>query len=129
MEKRILVFLLILGFAKSNAQVDNFKVLSQVANVVNGNCPMMVAEATRLDNAVALVGNIFQYNYTLVKLTKKQVDVEQMRQIIPEITNNIRTNPGFKEFRDLRVTFSYQYKDKAGNYVFGFYVTPQQYGR
>jgi hypothetical protein len=36
------------------------------ANELNKSCLMMVDQDTRLDNAVALPENVFQYNYTLI---------------------------------------------------------------
>ena len=40
--------------------------MMEAANALNKTCPIMVDQDTRLDNAVAIPGNIFKYNYTLV---------------------------------------------------------------
>ena len=47
------------------------------ASELNKSCPMMVDQDTRLDNAIALPENVFQYNYTLVNLTKDELDLEK----------------------------------------------------
>jgi len=46
------------------------KVMMKAASELNKTCPIMVDKETRLDNAVSLPGQIFQYNYTLVNMGK-----------------------------------------------------------
>jgi hypothetical protein len=106
------------------------KVLMQVASELNKTCPIMVDEFTRLDNAVAVPDNIFQYNYTLVKTTKTEVSLDTFRKYVePAIINNIKTNPELKFFRDNKITMIYYYKDKNGEFVNKFTVTPDQYAK
>lgn len=88
----------------------------------------MVDRDTRLDNAVALPGNILQYNYTLVNLDKSEVNVDTVNKyVVPGIINNVRTNPGLKVYRDNKVTMDYAYKDKNGVFVLKISVTPDMY--
>jgi hypothetical protein len=39
----------------------------------------MVDENTRADNAVALLDNTIQYNYTMINFLKEDVDVNQLK--------------------------------------------------
>lgn len=104
------------------------KVMMQVASELNKTCPIMVDEYTQLDNAVALPNNTFQYNYTLVYLTKEEVNLDTVKKYIePLILNNIRTNPDMKYFREKKATIVYSYKDKLGVFVHKYAVTPAMY--
>lgn len=104
------------------------KVIMHTASELNKTCPIMVDSETRLDNALALPNKIFQYNYTLVNLDRLDIDtIEVKKNLEPSVTNHIRTNPDMKYYRDNKITMRYYYKDKNGNYVFSFSVTPEQY--
>lgn len=88
----------------------------------------MVDQYTRLDNAVALPDNAFQYNYTLVDIIQSEVNLDTVRKYIePGIINNVKTNPDLKIYRDNKTTMVYYYKDKNGVFVFKLAVTPKMY--
>ena len=104
------------------------KGMMTAASELNESCPMMVDQETRLDNAVALPDNAFQYNYTLVNFTKDELDLEEFTASMdPQITNNVKTNPDLKIFRDNHVTMKYYYKDKNGEFVAQFEVSYEDY--
>jgi hypothetical protein len=88
----------------------------------------MVDSETRLDNAISLPKNIFQYNYTLINVDKASVDTVEMRNFLePTITNFVKTNPQMKFQRDHETTMNYYYKDKAGAFLITISVTPEKY--
>ena len=98
------------------------------ASELNKSCPMMVDQDTRLDNAIALPENVFQYNYTLVNLTKDELDLEKFTAYMePQITNNVKPNPDLKIYKDNQVTMKYYYKDKNGEFVAKFEVANKDY--
>jgi hypothetical protein len=104
------------------------KQMMQVASELNKTCPIMVDAETRLDNTVALPDKVFVYNYTLVNQVKDSVNVEQLKNYMePIVTNNMKTNPSMKFYRDNKITMSYYYKDKNGVFVFKIDVTPDLY--
>jgi hypothetical protein len=104
------------------------KIMMKAASELNESCPMMVDQYTRLDNAVALPGNIFQYNYTLVDMTKAEVNLDTVKKYFePGIINNVKTNPDLKLQRDNKTTMVYNYRDKNGIFVVKFSVTPELY--
>lgn len=104
------------------------KALMKTANEINKSCPIMVDNATRLDNAVALPDNVFQYNYTLISTNIDSVNVDDVKNYLePTITNFVKTSPDMKEMRDNNVTVNYSYKDKAGVFLFTISVKPEQY--
>ena len=104
------------------------KVMMTAASELNKTCPIMVDQYTRLDNALALPDNIFQYNYTLVNIAQSEVNLDTVKKYIePGIINNVKTNPDMKIYRDNKTTFVYYYKDKNGVFVLKFSVTPDMY--
>ena len=104
------------------------KVMLKTASEINKSCPIMIDSETRLDNTITLPPKVFQYNYTLVNIEKKTVDITALKDYLePNITNFVRTNPDMKFQRDNKVTINYYYQDKDRNYLFTISVTPEQY--
>ena len=104
------------------------KVMMESANEINKVCPVMVDNGTRLDNAIALPNNVFQYNYTLVDLVKDSINIDGLKNYLePTIINTVKTNPEMKVVRENKTTVNYYYKDKVGVYLFTISVTPEQY--
>ncbi|WP_320019299.1 hypothetical protein [Labilibaculum manganireducens] len=104
------------------------KALMEMAGELNKSCPIMVDNATRLDNAVALPDNVFQYNYTLISMSKDSVNIEELKSYLePTIINSVKTNPDMQGMRDNKVQMKYYYKDKWGVYLFTIAVKPEQY--
>ncbi|MBN2597392.1 MAG: hypothetical protein JXR82_11465 [Marinifilaceae bacterium] len=104
------------------------KALIETASELNESCPIMIDNATRLDNAIALPDNVFQYNYTLIGMSKDSVNIEELKSYLePTITNYVKTNPDMQSMRDNKVQMKYYYKDKSGVYLFTISVKPEQY--
>lgn len=104
------------------------RAMLKIAAEINKSCPRMIDADTRLDNAIALPGNVFQYNYTLIHLEKATADPEEMRNLLgPILVNDVKTNPQMKPQRDRKTTVNYCYKDKAGLFFLMIPVTPDKY--
>jgi len=104
------------------------KVMMTAASELNKTCPLMVDQYTRLDNAIALPENSFQYNYTLINMDKSEVSIDTAKKyLLPNIINNVKTNPDLKIYRDNKTTMIYNYKDKNGVFIFKFSITPDMY--
>jgi len=104
------------------------KALMEIASELNKTCPVMVDNATRLDNSIALPNNVFQYNYTLVTMLKDSININDLKNYLePRIVNDVRTNPAMKYIRDNKVTVNYSYKDMTGANLFNISVKPEQY--
>jgi hypothetical protein len=125
----IIVFGLSYYGAKQLFKAPSFdKAMMEAASELNKTCPIMVDQDTRLDNALALPENIFQYNYTLVNLDKSEVNVDTVKKYVePGLINNVKTNPDLKVYRDNKVTMAYNYRDKNGVFVLKINVTPDLY--
>lgn len=104
------------------------KALMETASEINKSCPIMIDNATRLDNAIALPENVFQYNHTLVGMIKDSINITELENYLkPTITNFVKTNPDMQKMRENKVTVNYYYKDKTGVYLFTISVKPEQY--
>ncbi len=123
-----LSLLLMVVFIGCENQLTFDKAMMKAASELNESCPIMVDQDTRLDNAIAQVDNSFQYNYTLVNLTKTDIEIDGFTAFLEEqITTDVRTNPDLKIYRDNKVTMMYSYKDKNGEFVTKIVVTPEEY--
>lgn len=68
----------------------------------------MIDNATRLDNAIAMPDNVFQYNYTLVNMVKDSINIHELNNYLePTITNFVKTNPDMQKMRENKVTVNY----------------------
>ena len=104
------------------------KAMMEMASEINKTCPIMIDSETRLDNAISLPKNIFQYNYTLLNIDKASTDTLEMRKYLePTITNLVKTSPQMKFQRDHKTIVNYYYKDKAGSFLLLISVTPEKY--
>ena len=121
--------LVMIGMGACSNQNNTFdRQLMRTASELNSNCPIMVDSETRLDNAVALPGMTFQYNYTLINFSKEQMDVDHVKAAMyPSLLNNVKSNDGLKSFRDNTVTLKYSYSDKNGVFLFLLVVRPEDY--
>ena len=106
------------------------KALVEAASELNKTCPIMIDQETRLDNAVGLPENIFQYNYTLMNLEKSNVNIDSVRKYVqPRLSSNIISSPDLKRFRDNEVSIAYNYSDKNGAFVLKISITPDMYNK
>ncbi len=104
------------------------QVLMKTASEINKSCPIMVDQFTRLDNAVALSNDTFQYNYSIVNDEKAEINLDTAKKYIePELLNRVKTDPDLKYFRDNKITMVYKYRDKNGVFVVKYTITPEMY--
>ena len=104
------------------------KEMMKAASELNKSCPIMVDRETRLDNAIALPNNIFQYNYTLVNFEKSMLNADTIKnRMEPGLINNVKSNPDLKTYRNNNSTLAYNYRDKNGEFVLKISITPEMY--
>jgi len=122
----IIALALMQYFFSQSPSVDEMMV--KAASEFNKTCPMMVDQITRMDNAVALPGRVFQYNFTMINMDVASIEIEELKKNLePVIINTVKTNPELKLFRDKEITMVYYYRDSNGNYMFKISVGPNQY--
>ena len=88
----------------------------------------MVDEETRLDKVEAYPGKIFQYNYSMVNLSKAEIDLARFDSAMRAyLLDGIKTVPELKVFRDHQVTLIYSYSDREGKYIDKIIFMPGDY--
>ncbi len=98
------------------------------ANEINKTCPLIVDDATRLDNAVVYPNNVFQYNYTLVNLTRNDINPEvAIKSLEPKIIENVKKDVALKTLKAAFTTLNFSYRDRNGEFVFRIIITPEKY--
>lgn len=98
------------------------------ANEINKHCPIVVDSTTVLANAMALAGNQFIFNYTLVHLNKIDFDTVYFKNAMQaQLVNVITTNPSLKTMREDGIIFTARYSDSSLNYLCSITVGPWNY--
>ena len=104
------------------------QIMVQSAIELNKSCPKMIDQYSRLDSAVVLPGKVLQYHYTLVNLTKAEVNLDTVKKYIePKIIRNVKISPELKIYRTNQATLNYLYRDKEGEFVLEVSVSPEMY--
>src|SRR6266566_1913518 len=86
------------------------KALVDASNQFNKMCPMMIDSETRGDTMVPEPPNTLVYRYTLIHLTKADVDVHAIVAYLkPRIINNYKSADTMKALREGGVTLKYRY--------------------
>lgn len=118
----IVAAVLVSTFVKSlfkNNEVNFDKTLMQVSNQLNESCPFMVDKDTRLDNSLGGPGKNFNYFYTLINISKSDIDPKEFDNLMrPNIIKFLKTSPDMKTFRDNNINMHYSYKDKNGEFFY-----------
>lgn len=113
---------------KVKIDLPSDRIIESTVKELNKTTPEMVNEITRFDNALAMPNKTLQYNYTLITINKDDLEKDYFKNYMePSIINGIRTSPDMKPLRDLGTTFVYHYRDKNGQFVHRFSITPEMY--
>ena len=101
--------------------------LASATKIMNDRCPEMVDPETRLDSVVLLSEGLM-YFYTLPNKDNSGIASNAFAAyLMPEIIDNIRTNPRMEMFRDSSITMFFNYLDREGELITDFSVKPEQY--
>jgi len=106
-----------------------YKEVAKASEEMNKQCPMVIDADTRLDNTMVTDNPVkLTYNYTVVTVEKKtnEPQINTVKEAMMKTTqNSVDTNPQMKFYRENKVPLTYSYKDKNGDFLFDFTVTPQ----
>ena len=98
-----------------------------VANY-NKACPIMISNDIRMESVNSLPENTVQYDFTLVRVQKENIDVKALNaSVAKEILSNSKTNPSLQAFRDNNSTVVYVYRDINQKMLFKIVLTPELY--
>lgn len=99
--------------------------LVQTSKDLNARLPLNVDSDTRWDTTVPGPGKCLTYCYTLINVSKSEIDPGKVTaKIKPKLLLNYRTSPDMKLFRENRVTLRFMFKDKLGETVTLIEVSP-----
>ena len=99
--------------------------LVQTSKDLNARLPLNVDSDTRWDTTVPGPGKCLTYCYTLINVSKSEIDPGKVTaKIKPKLMLNYRTSPDMKLFRENRVTLRFMFKDKLGETVTLIEVSP-----
>jgi hypothetical protein len=102
--------------------------LNKTSKDINAKCPIQIDKGTRLDNTVVLLGQLIQYNYSLINIEKKNTDIETFKKKVePMLLNYVKTNNGLKPLKERNIIISFNYKDKNGEFLFSYDIKPELY--
>ena len=122
----VAVMFLVQQFFFTTPSVDSQ--LINAASELNKNCPIYVNKYTRFDNAIAVQGKIFQFDYTILNVVKDSIDtLAIIKNTEPSMLNFVKTSPALKIHRENDVTLNFAYRDKNGKYLFTITIGPGKY--
>ena len=102
--------------------------LKDAAQELNEISPQQIDQDTRLDSASTVSDKIFKYHYTLLNLEKSEINSEEFNNYMkPNLTKSVKTSSDLKEFRKHKITMSYNYFDKNGEFITNIDVSPAMY--
>jgi hypothetical protein len=102
--------------------------VEKLANNINFKCPFMVDEDTRMDSVNILPDSTFQYNYTLVKQTRDNIDIRGLTNYLgPRIQGTAQTSSGMELHRAYELRLVFYYRDKNGDFVTQIVLEPEDY--
>lgn len=102
--------------------------LIEAANEINSHAPIIIDSTTRFDRVNVLPGNVFQYNYTLLDVERKDIDTNSLRVMGKEsMIQQMKQNPQAQIFKDNNIEVQAKYMDKSGLDVITVSIKPAEY--
>jgi hypothetical protein len=84
--------------------------LSALVTKYNSSCPVMISDDIRMESVNELPDNTVQYDFTLVRVIKGNIDVAALKKSVEkEILAASKKNPSLEAFRDNDSTVIYHY--------------------
>jgi hypothetical protein len=103
--------------------------LRKMADKVNAQMPMVVDRDTQIDTITAGPGARFTYNYTLVRMTSKEVDREDLMHFMrTNVKSSVCSSPNMQTFFRNKVTVGYSYRASDGVHIGKIDITPRDCG-
>lgn len=126
-----IVFVIALLFFAQHFYFKNKMVGNEIAPLVanyNNACPMMISDDIRMESVNSLPDNTVQYDFTLVRVLKENIDVKALKTSVEkEILSSSKTNPSLEAFRSNNTTVAYIYRDNNQKMLFKVVLTPEMY--
>ncbi|SFI75312.1 hypothetical protein [Olleya namhaensis] len=126
----VIAFLISFYAVKQLFKKDIATELKNVAIEMNKSTPIAIDQYTRLDSASSKGKTNFIYHYTLLDMTKSEVNMDTANKYIrPNIIESVKNSPELQTYRDNNITLDYKYYDKNGAFTMEISVTPELYNK
>ena len=103
------------------------KTLATATEFINDRCPEMVYPETPLDSVILSPEGLLSYYYTLPNKDKSGINAAVFTGfLLPEIIDNVRSNPDLRMHRDSSVTVVFNYRDRKGELITEFSLEPER---
>lgn len=126
-----IVFVIALILLAQHFYFQNKMVGDEIAPLVanyNSACPMIISDDIRMESVNSLPDNTVQYDFTLVRVIKENIDVKALKTSVEkEILSSSKTNPSLEAFRSNNTTVVYIYRDNNQKMLFKVVLTPEFY--
>ncbi|NMH86749.1 hypothetical protein [Flavivirga algicola] len=105
------------------------KQLKSVAQNLNGKCPIILDQISKLDSVGSISNKNFIYYQSLYRLHKNEINFDSVNQNIrPKLIKEIKNNPNFKAFKKNNITIDYVFHDMYGVFINKLSFKPEVYG-
>lgn len=131
MKRQLLFVGIIMALASCNRETFDDRVCRQTNEYSRTSCPKSMDKYTVLDSMVYHPdGRIMTYHYSVSdKMDVDSIYTPTMTSLFDaSLLNNIRHNPGLKELKEHKITFSYIYASRTNGTVYmTFTYAPDRY--
>ncbi len=102
------------GFTKAREERASFseEYLIKLANKINEGLPYMTDDGTRWDHVQAGPGKKLTFSYTLVKLTKSEINSDGLPAFLADVKAKTCAVGDTKEAMEKGVAIAFEYRDK-----------------
>ena len=122
------IFIISIVFSACNSDQFYQGKLIGMAMMVNKKCPQLLGNGVRMDSVSVLPKKTMQYHYTMLELSKDQLDTTIFKKVVDStLVIEVKRNPDLKEFRDHEVTLIYTYYDKNHESIANIPIVPNRY--
>ncbi|MDO5570023.1 MAG: hypothetical protein Q4F97_00970 [Bacteroidales bacterium] len=112
----------------TSKNMTNEEFLKEIRTMSNKNPPVMLDDVTRFDSVSIIDNKGLCFNYTLVSLSKDELDFESIsKNIDPAVKKNTLEKDENKVYRDRKIPLTYKYFDKNGVLVHTIFVSEKEY--
>ena len=102
--------------------------LASATELINERCPEWVDSESRLDSVLLSQEGEVYYYYTLPNREGRGINSSSFTAfLLPEIIDNVRSNPDLRMHRDSSLTFIFNYTGRGGEFITEFKVGPERY--
>ena len=111
----------------SNWKTPEEKMLIDFSREINPQLPKMVDRVTRFDKVIPVVGNILNYQFTILGIKAAEINRASLKSSMTSyFWEDYKNDPAIQKLRDIGTTFVYTYFDEDGILVCEIRIGPNE---